>query len=133
MTLGGNELPTERQVQRAVLAMIRTCFPRCFVHHSPNGAHLAGTGAAKFKQVGALLGDGMKKGFPDLAVFWPGKGGAFIECKRPKTGKVSDDQKAVHELLEGLGWPVSVVRSVDEAYDFLKAQGAPWSGVALNG
>lgn len=128
---GGQSIPTERQVQRAVLAMIRTCFPRCFVHHSPNGAHLAGSGAARFKQVGALLGDGMVKGFPDLAIFWPGKGGAFIECKRPKTGKVSDEQKAVHELLASLGWPIAVVRSVDEAYEFLKSQGAPWSGAAI--
>jgi hypothetical protein len=51
--------------------------------------------------------------------------------KRAKTGKVSDEQKAVHETLNEMGWRCGVVRSVEEAYDFLKACGAPWAGIPV--
>jgi hypothetical protein len=53
------DLPTERQVQRAILAMAGTCFRNVFITAIPNGAHLAGDRVARFKQAGALIGDGM--------------------------------------------------------------------------
>lgn len=123
-------LPTERSTQRAILAVLGACFPDCLVHHSPNGAHLAGDGAARFKQIGALLGDGMKKGWPDLIVLWRG-GGCFLEVKRPKLGRLSDDQRAVHARLRELEWPVATVTSPEEAYSFLKQCGAPCKGELL--
>lgn len=123
------ELPSERSVQRAILKMAGTCFPRVIIHHSPNGAHLAGNNTARFKQMGALLGDGLKKGFPDLIALWAHGNGCLIECKRPKLGKLSDTQKAMHEALEAIGWPVAVVTSPDEAFDVLRAAGAPWNGI----
>lgn len=122
-------IPTERQVQRAIIAMIRTCFPLAVTHHSPNGAHLAGNNVARFKQMGALLGDGMLKGWPDLVVLWGGGHGLLLEVKRPKTGKLSDVQEALHERLAGIGWPVWTVTSQEGAYQALRAAGAPWSGV----
>lgn len=121
--------PTERVVHRAILKMIKGCFPNCLVHHSPNGAHLAGGASSRFKQVGALIGDGMVRGFPDLAVFWAPAKGCFLEIKRPKIGKLSDAQKDVHERLDAICWPVAVVTAVDEAYMFLRRLGAPWNGV----
>ncbi len=124
-------IPTERQEQRAILKMMGTCFPRVFVHHSPNGAQLAGNPTARFKQIGALKGDGFKNGFPDLLCLWAGGQGCFLEVKRSKGGIVSDAQKAMHETLSNMGWRVAVVTSIDEAYAFLKACGAPWSGVAI--
>ncbi|MGJ0508907.1 MAG: VRR-NUC domain-containing protein [Methylocystis sp.] len=122
-------LPSERQVQRLILRMIGVCFPSVFVTAIPNGAHLAGNATARFKQIGALKGDGMKVGMPDLLILWPFNQGAFIEVKRPKTGRLSEEQKAVHAVLTGLGWPVATVNSPDNAYRFLRDQGAPWSGV----
>jgi hypothetical protein len=122
-------VPSERQVQRAVLQMIGVCFPKALVHHSPNGAHLAGDGAARFKQIGALLGDGMKRGWPDLIVLWKPRSGALIEVKRPETGRLSDEQKAVHQLLHDIEWPVVTVTDEIDAFLFLRAAGAPWSGV----
>jgi hypothetical protein len=119
-------IATERQVQRAVLRMMGVCFKDCLVHHSPNGAHLAGNGVARFKQMGALLGDGMKRGWPDLIVLWRG-GVAFLEIKRPKTGRLSPEQRSVHETLTALGWPVATVTSTEEAYAFLCECGAPCS------
>jgi hypothetical protein len=122
----GGELPSERQVQRAILKMIDVCFRGAIAHHSPNGAHLAGNDTARFKQMGALLGDGMRKGWPDLIVVWRG-GIAFIEVKRPKNFKISDDQKKVHDTLDSLGWPVATITSAEAAYRFLRECGAPCS------
>lgn len=123
----GGTVPTERQVQRAILAMARRCFPDVLLHHSPNGAHLAGSGTSRFKQAGALLGDGMKRGWPDLIVLWAG-GIAFLEVKRAKGSTVSPEQKAILELIGGMGWPTAIVKSVDDAHAFLKAAGAPCVG-----
>jgi hypothetical protein len=50
-------IPTERQVQRSILQMMGLMFPRVFVTHVPNGAHLAGGDTSRFKQAGALKGN----------------------------------------------------------------------------
>ena len=122
-------IPTERQTQRAILAMAGRCFPDVWITHIPNGAHLAGNDVARFKQMGALIGDGLKKGAPDLLCLWSHGKGAFLEVKRPKGGVVSDAQKALHERLSAIGWPVSIVRSQDEAHAALCEAGAPCRGV----
>lgn len=121
-------LPTERQVQRSILSMCGTCFRDVFITAVPNGAHLAGNDTARFKQMGAMKGDGLKVGFPDLLCLWaPGKG-ALIEVKRPKLGRMSPDQEKVHEHLRELKWPVATIDNVEDAYHFLKLCGAPCSG-----
>ena len=127
--MAGGEIPKERTVQRGILKMLGKSFPRVVAHHSPNGAHLAGSGNARFKQMGALKGDGMRPGFPDLLCLWSPRKGCFIEVKRAKTGKVSPEQKVMIETLEALAWPVRIVTSVDDAYTFLRDCGAPWNGV----
>ena len=120
-------LPTERQVQRSILSMCGTCFPDVLIFHIPNGAHLAGSTVARFKQMGALKGDGFKPGVPDLLCLWSPADGCFIEVKRPKLGRLSDEQKAIHARLVDLCWPVATVSSIDEAYTFLRQCGAPCS------
>jgi hypothetical protein len=121
-------LPTERQVQREILRMAGTCFRDVFIHHSPNGTKLPGSERDRQVAGGILRGDGMKAGFPDLIILWaPGKG-CFIEVKRPKNFQISDVQKAMHERLDELGWPVATVTSPEAAYRFLKECGAPCSG-----
>jgi hypothetical protein len=120
-------IPTERQTQRAILRMAGVCFREVFITAIPNGAHLAGDGIARFKQMGALKGDGLKIGFPDLLCLWKPRSGALIEVKRPKTGRLSPEQAAVHALLKAMDWPVSVCIDPEEAYHFLRAAGAPCS------
>lgn len=122
-----NAIPmlTERQVQRSILSMCGTCFPDIYITAIPNGAHLAGNDVARFKQMGALKGDGLKIGFPDLLCLWKPRSGALIEVKRPKTGRLSPDQRATHERLHEMDWPVATVTSIEEAFDFLKSCGAP--------
>jgi hypothetical protein len=123
-------LPTERQVQRSILDMIRLCFPAAIYHHAAVTL-LSGNERQRGMQMGAMKGDGFKPGFPDLIVLWPHGKGALIEVKRPKVGKVSPVQAELHEQLAAIGWPVAVVTSPEDAFDFLKAEGAPWSGVEL--
>lgn len=118
-------LPTERQVQRSILQMAGTCFPDVYITAIPNGAHLAGNDRQRKIQGGCLVGDGMKKGFPDLLCLWSPGDGCLIEVKRPKLGQLSDAQKAVHARLVELCWPVATVTSQDEAYRFLRQCGAP--------
>jgi hypothetical protein len=125
---GGQSLPTERCIQRGILDMLRKCFPHVIYHHAAV-TKLAGTGKQRGMQMGAMKGDGFRVGFPDLALFWAPRTGAMIECKRPKTGKVSEEQAKLHEALRGIGWPVAVVTSIDEAYTFLRECGAPWAGI----
>jgi VRR-NUC domain len=123
-------VPTERQTQRAILGMIGRSFPAVFVAHVPNGAHLAGGDVSRFKQMGALKGDGLKKGFPDLIAYW-NHGHALIEVKRPgfSPSQVSEDQSRIHQTLLEMGWRVAVVSSTQEAFEFLRERGAPWNGV----
>lgn len=117
-------VPTERQVQRAILQMAGTCFPDVLIAHVPNGAHLAGGDAARCRQMGALIGDGLKKGFPDLIAVW-NRGVAFLEVKRPKGGKVSPEQERMHLALAERGYAVAIVTSPEEAWQHLADRGAP--------
>jgi hypothetical protein len=120
-------LPSERQVQRAILSMMGTSFRDVFVHHSPNGTKLPGSNRDRQVAGGILRGDGMKAGFPDLLCLWSPRDGCFIEVKRPKIGVLSDNQKAIHARLIELCWPVATVSSSEEAYTFLRQCGAPCS------
>jgi hypothetical protein len=118
-------VPTERQVQRAILQMAGIAFPRVLIAHVPNGAHLAGGNEARFKQMGALKGDGLKVGFPDLIAIW-NHGVAFIEVKRPgRAGNVSPAQKDIYCQLFEMGFTPAIVTSPEQAFDHLKARGAP--------
>lgn len=119
---------SERQAQRGILAMMGRCFPDVLVHHSPNGGHLAGDKTARFKQIGALKGDGMKTGWPDLTCVW-NHGLAFLEVKRPRysPSEVSPAQREIHATLAGMGFPVAIVTCDEEAFRYLIERGAPWN------
>jgi hypothetical protein len=117
-------IPTERQVQRGILAMAKVCFPEVLLHHSPNGGHLAGGPASRFKQMGALKGDGLKPGFPDLVAVWD-NGVAFLEVKRPKGSVTSPEQTEMLTRLISMGHRATIVKSVEDAYHFLTSCGAP--------
>ncbi len=116
-------VPKERVTQRAILRMAGMLFPDVFIHHSAV-VKLTGGKEARARQMGAMKCDGFKPGFPDLLCLWRG-GGLLIEVKREKGGVISDAQKGVHERLQALDWPVSIVRTVDEATNALRAAGAP--------
>lgn len=126
-------LPTERQVQRSILAMCGLCFPDVFITAIPNGAHLAGNERQRAMLMGSMKGDGLKVGFPDLLCLWNHGHGALIEVKRPKLGKLSDAQIVLHERLRKIGWPVFVITTTHGAFTILRHIGAPWSGIGWDG
>lgn len=118
-------VPTERQVQRAILHMMGVCFRSCLVWHVPNGAYLGDNEQARKRTMGMLLGDGLKPGVCDLTVVW-NHGIAFIEVKRPGCAKrISPVQEIIHARLAECGYPVAIVTSPEEAFAFLRDRGAP--------
>lgn len=124
----GGTAPSERQVQRAILQMLGIAFPRVLVWHVPNGAYLGDNEAARKRTMGMLLGDGLKPGAPDLAVYW-NHGHALIEVKRPgySPSEVSPKQREIHALLTEMGFTPAIVTSPQETFAFLKERGAPTS------
>lgn len=122
--------PNERQTQRSILSMAGRCFPQVFIFHVPNGAFLAGTERERKRQMGVLLGDGLKPGMCDLVCLW-NHGIAFMEVKRPgyRPSDVSPAQREIHQLLAERGFPVRIVTNDEEAFLFLREHGAPWSGL----
>lgn len=86
--------PTEEMEQEAVIewtVLMEKQFPElALLYHCPNGGARSKPEAVRFKKIG------VKPGVPDL--FLPvargGWHGLFIEMKRQKGGRLSDDQKA---------------------------------------
>lgn len=126
----------EQEFQISLVSGLRKLLPSGWLlHHSPNGGYRTQVEAAKFRTMGVVAG------WPDLILVGPGKV-VFMELKAPpKTlayGKpskavaaLSDAQLSVIKTLAGAGWPVLVVRSIDEAVDALKALGVPLRGRSL--
>lgn len=51
------------------------------------------------------------RGFPDRLVLLPGGRVIFVECKRPRRGRISNHQMWWHERFRTLGIEVAVVRN----------------------
>ena len=111
--------PLERDVQRAIINLVKRVYPQAWVCHIPN----ENGGKLTQRQMWARKADGLTAGAPDLAVAWPGAVVTWLEVKRPNGGSVSERQASVHERLRSMGFHVAVVRSVDEAKAAFKAAG----------
>lgn len=98
-----------------------------YLHHSPNGGKRHIATALNFKAMGT------QAGFPDLFLFIP-KGryhGLFIELKTPKgkavdgkirqAGKVSDNQQAMLDRLNAVGYKAVVCYGANGAIDEIKS------------
>ena len=105
----------EDPIQASIVQWLRTCAPDCLSFAVPNGGLRSKREAARMKWTGALAG------VPDLIVVAP-RHVVFIEVKAPK-GRESEDQKAVHAHLRGLGYTVATVRSIDDVRLTLKHLG----------
>lgn len=108
-------IPTEDDEQEALFrwvafASAKYPFLKRMVH-IPNEGKRSTANGAKLKRMGLM------KGFPDI--FLPyianGKGGLFIELKRPKGGRVSEEQKKCLEMLNEAGYTAVVCRGWEEA------------------
>ena len=83
---------------------------RCF-YHVPNG------GSRKKAEAGRFRAEGVKAGVPDLClpVARGGFHGLYIELKRQKGSKTSDDQKAWLSNLEKQGYFVALCKGWEAA------------------
>lgn len=85
--------------------------------HIPNG------GSRRKSEAGRFRAEGVKAGVPDifLPVARKGYHGIFIEMKRTKGGRVSDNQEAWKTELERQGFAAFVCQGFEEAKDAIIA------------
>tara|TARA_R100001369_G_C3258494_1_gene157595 strand:+ start:139 stop:528 length:390 start_codon:yes stop_codon:yes gene_type:complete len=113
---------TEDQLQIRVAQWLDLALPPGAVwHHSPNEGNRHVSYKVKQKRMGT------KAGWPDIEIFVPGdqsKVGIsisiFIELKRPKGGKLSENQAMVRDKLELAGCFWQLCRSIDQVDEFLE-------------
>ena len=97
---------TEAQIQASIVAYLKAVVPHGVVMAIPNAA---------VRRRGGRAGNavpGLTKGAPDLLLTVAGRA-YFLEVKTPR-GKVSDDQRHVHQCLQVAGAGTAVVNSVDQ-------------------
>ena len=77
----------------------------------PNGGRRDKTTGARLKA------EGVRAGVPDMFLAVPRQNapGLFLELKKQKGGRVSENQKTMHEALSQAGYPVCICRGWDEA------------------
>ena len=101
MGTGGAVLrtPTEPEEQREYVRWFRQTYPEVRILAIPNG------GARSPATAGRLKAEGVSPGVPDLFIpAW----GLWVEMKRAKGGKVSQEQKEWHSYLAKCGYRVIV-------------------------
>lgn len=91
--------PTEHEEQREYVRWFRQTYPEVRIMAIPNG------GARSPATAGRLKAEGVSPGVPDLFIpAW----GLWVEMKRAKGGKVSQEQKEWHSYLASCGYRVIV-------------------------
>jgi len=110
--------PSEHEEQVGLVNWFRERFPDVLIFAIPNGGHRAISTAQMLKKEGVVAG------IPDLFVpAWT----LWIEMKRVKGGRLSPEQKAMIEYLEGVGHDVIVGKGAADAsssiLDFVKEMG----------
>lgn len=103
---------SESTEQVMLVARIRQFHPSVLVFAIPNGGKRDPKEAARLKKEGTLAG------VPDLCVAEP-RGpwhSLYIEMKRQKGGRVSEEQKKVIARLEAKGFKVVVAEGLEPAY-----------------
>lgn len=115
-------VPTEHQEQVALVRRCRAAVGRYRLARTllaiPNGGKRDRIAGARLKA------EGVVPGIPDLLLPVPietpggtAVPGLWIELKRRRGGRVSEDQHAAHRWLRSLGWVVEVCRGHHEAWE----------------
>lgn len=115
-----SKIPTEGEEQATLFhwcEMVKGKYPELqLLFHIPNGGERRKSEAARMKA------EGVKPGVPDL--FLPvariNYHGLFIEMKRRKGGRVSDEQREWIGNLLANGYAVEVCRGWEEAKDAIE-------------
>jgi len=109
------QIPTEAQEQAALIEWASRMTGRCpelsLLHAIPNGGSRNPIEAVHLKQ------QGVKPGIPDICLPCA-RGeyhGLYIEMKRRKGGRVSDEQRKMIEALRAQGYRAEVCKGWEEA------------------
>ena len=124
------DLPVnEAALQTGIVTALRLKLRGAVIASVPNEVKRSGRKAMgeqrKKKEMGLL------RGFPDLVLVCNGHT-LFLEVKAPK-GRLSADQRAVHEALRHNGADVRVLRSIHEAEDLANELLAAQGGAGYTG
>jgi len=120
----------ESGIQRGIVQYIRSVLPRAVLMAIPNGSQRTASGRP------ANAVPGFLPGAPDLILALPNKEVIWIEVKSP-IGRLSDNQKHVHAMLETIGHKIILARSIDDireafAYYGIKTKDS-WNGEPSDG
>jgi hypothetical protein len=110
--------PSEIQIQSGFRNRLRYVAPAVSCVAIPNAAKRTRWAAHQAKK------EGMSAGFPDVMLLAPGGKIGFLEFKSAK-GRLSDNQIEWLDRLDERGFAVRVVRSVEEAVQFLRDHAFP--------
>lgn len=98
--------PSETEEQEGFVNWFRAKFPDVLIFAIPNGGHRAISTAKRLKA------EGVVPGIPDLQIpAWR----LWVEMKRVKGGKLSAEQVAMIDHLEGIGHKVIVGKGAEDA------------------
>ncbi len=106
------KIPTEHTEQAKLVGRTRTFYPDVEVFAVPNG------GLRNKKEAVRLKAEGVTAGIPDL-VFAEPRGryhGLYVEMKRRKGGRVSEEQHKKHRKLRQRGYKVLIGHGVDDVW-----------------
>ncbi len=109
--------PSEHTEQTKLVGRIRSFYPWALVFAVPNGGKRGKREAVRLKDEGVLAG------IPDLVVAEP-RGryhGLYIEMKRRKGGRVTEEQRDKIRKLRRRGYKVLVGHGVDDVWPAVEA------------
>jgi|TARA_S200002703_G_scaffold19982_1_gene16243 hypothetical protein len=113
---------TEETLHKRVIQYLDSVLPpKSLYHHSPNEGNRHVNYKLKLKAMG------FQSGWPDLELFLPPSeflpgvppAAVFIELKRKRGGRVSDNQQRIGDNLQALGCYWVVCKSVRQVHEFL--------------
>ena len=105
------KIPTEHEEQVAFVAWFRHTYPETRIIAIPNG------GARHPKTAADLKAEGVSPGVPDLFVpEWA----LWIEMKRRKGGRLSEEQKDMIKYLDDVGYASIVAHGAEDAIEQLE-------------
>lgn len=109
----------EETIHKAIVNYLRFILPHGWiVQHTRNGGMSKGENG-RAKGMGAIVG------WPDLAIYGQTEEAEptvyFLEVKTPR-GVATSEQRKLHDKLRDIGFPVAVVRSLDD----VRAKIAEW-------
>jgi hypothetical protein len=108
----------EEALHRSIVQYLAVALPAGWIfHHSRNGG-MSKAENGRAKAMGAMAG------FPDLVMFGPHAFTAFIEIKTA-SGRLSPEQRGVHDMLRSMGFPVGIARSLEDVDDLLEEWRVP--------